>query len=128
MQLIETFDVFGRRDRLESIETSQFSLRESHIHMPSKRVSEKEIVVSSPAATRRKPANTTRAKRSAPMAAATAPATQSVQNGPTSEQIAGLAYSYWEARGFQGGSPEQDWLRAEQELAAKTVLTSAASA
>jgi len=27
-----------------------------------------------------------------------------------------LAYSYWEARGFQGGSPEADWLRAEQEL------------
>ena len=32
------------------------------------------------------------------------------------EQIAQLAYSYWEARGFQGGSPDQDWLRAESEL------------
>ena len=84
--------------------------------MPSKRVSEKEIVVSSPAVTRRKPATTTRAKRSAPTAAAAAPATQSMQTAPTSEQIASLAYSYWEARGFQGGSPEQDWLRAEQEL------------
>ena len=35
---------------------------------------------------------------------------------PTSEAIAALAYSYWEARGCQGGSPEEDWLRAEQEL------------
>jgi hypothetical protein len=31
------------------------------------------------------------------------------------EQIAKIAYGYWEARGFQSGSPEQDWLRAEQE-------------
>jgi hypothetical protein len=34
----------------------------------------------------------------------------------TQEAIAQLAYSYWEARGYQGGSPEQDWLRAEQDL------------
>lgn len=32
------------------------------------------------------------------------------------EQIARLAYSYWVARGFQGGSPDEDWLRAEEEL------------
>jgi len=31
------------------------------------------------------------------------------------EEIAILAYSYWEARGQQGGSPEEDWVRAEQE-------------
>ena len=37
-------------------------------------------------------------------------------NCPSHEDIAALAYSYWEARGFQGGSPEEDWLRAEQEL------------
>ncbi len=34
------------------------------------------------------------------------------------DQVARLAYSYWEARGCQGGSPEEDWLRAEQELRA----------
>jgi hypothetical protein len=39
-----------------------------------------------------------------------------LQNCPTREDIAALAYSYWEARGFQGGSPQEDWLRAEQEL------------
>ena len=32
------------------------------------------------------------------------------------EAIAKIAYGYWEARGFQPGSPEQDWLRAEQEF------------
>ena len=32
------------------------------------------------------------------------------------EEIARLAYSYWDARGCQGGSAEEDWLRAEQEL------------
>jgi hypothetical protein len=35
---------------------------------------------------------------------------------PSREEIAALAYSYWEARGLQGGSPEEDWARAEQEL------------
>jgi hypothetical protein len=34
----------------------------------------------------------------------------------THHQIAQLAYSYWERRGFQGGSPEDDWFRAEGEL------------
>jgi hypothetical protein len=33
------------------------------------------------------------------------------------DQIARLAYSYWEARGG-GGSAEEDWYRAEQELLA----------
>jgi Protein of unknown function (DUF2934) len=32
------------------------------------------------------------------------------------EAVARLAYSYWEARGYAHGSPEEDWLRAEQEL------------
>jgi len=39
-----------------------------------------------------------------------------LDNCPSHEEIAALAYSYWEARGCQGGSPEEDWLRAEQEL------------
>ena len=32
------------------------------------------------------------------------------------DQIAAIAYGYWEARGYQHGSAEQDWLRAEQQL------------
>jgi hypothetical protein len=31
------------------------------------------------------------------------------------EEIARLAYGYWEARGG-GGSPEDDWFRAERDL------------
>jgi len=32
------------------------------------------------------------------------------------EQVALLAYSFWEARGRQGGSSEEDWYRAEREV------------
>jgi hypothetical protein len=32
------------------------------------------------------------------------------------QAIARLAYSYWVARGFNGGSAEEDWLRAEREI------------
>ena len=41
---------------------------------------------------------------------------------PTDDQIAELAYSYWEARGGLGGSPWEDWFRAEQELKRKREL------
>ncbi len=43
-------------------------------------------------------------------------------NAPTREDIAELAYSYWEARGQQGGSPWDDWFRAEAELKRKQEL------
>jgi hypothetical protein len=35
---------------------------------------------------------------------------------PTHQEIAALAYSYWEQRGRQGGSALEDWFRAEREL------------
>jgi len=38
---------------------------------------------------------------------------------PTHEEIARLAFSYWEGRGCQGGSPWEDWFRAEEELKRK---------
>ena len=31
------------------------------------------------------------------------------------EEIARIAYRYWESRGKQGGSPLEDWYRAERE-------------
>ena len=37
-------------------------------------------------------------------------------NQAVEEAVAKLAYSYWESRGGQGGSAEQDWLRAEAEI------------
>ena len=49
--------------------------------------------------------------------AATAAAPVSTCEEPFDERavIAQIAYSYYEARGCQGGSPEEDWLRAEAE-------------
>jgi hypothetical protein len=96
--------------------------------MARKRTSDKDLVVSSAAAgavPRRKPTTTTR-KHSvkpadpSPQAASVPPATA---QAPTHEQIAQLAYTYWTARGYQGGSPEEDWLRAEQELSLIAVVT-----
>jgi hypothetical protein len=81
--------------------------------MTRKRVSEKEIVVSAPAPVRHKTATPRRPRRSA-----ADPAPAATPAAPAAEQIAHLAYSYWEARGYQGGSPEEDWLRAERELLA----------
>jgi hypothetical protein len=90
--------------------------------MPRKQAIEKDIVVSTPVPARRKSVSP-RAKRSVTAAAATpekstVPETQSAQSSPTRDDIALLAYSYWEARGCQGGCPEEDWFRAEQELTA----------
>jgi hypothetical protein len=31
-------------------------------------------------------------------------------------EIARVAYSFWEARGYQPGNPEEDWLCAERQL------------
>jgi len=45
--------------------------------------------------------------------------TENSVSPPSHDAIAQLAYSYWEARGCQGGSPEEDWFRAEQELLTK---------
>lgn len=39
-----------------------------------------------------------------------------VRSAPTHEEIAALAYTYWETRGRQHGSALEDWLRAEREL------------
>jgi len=36
--------------------------------------------------------------------------------GPTHEEIARLAYAYWEAGGHLHGSSLDNWLRAEREL------------
>jgi hypothetical protein len=35
------------------------------------------------------------------------------------DDIARLAYTFWEQRGNEGCSPEEDWFRAESELKAK---------
>ena len=45
--------------------------------------------------------------------------TKSAAAPPAHDEIALLAYSYWEARGRQGGSQWEDWFRAEGELRRK---------
>jgi hypothetical protein len=39
------------------------------------------------------------------------------------EEIARLAYEYWEARGGAGGSSEEDWFRAERELRSRPLTS-----
>jgi hypothetical protein len=47
---------------------------------------------------------------------ATEPIARIGTHTPSQEEIAELAYAYWEARGRQHGSDREDWLRAEREL------------
>jgi len=35
------------------------------------------------------------------------------------QKIAAVAYEFWLARAFRGGSPAEDWLRAEREVRGK---------
>ena len=111
--------------------------------MPKRKTAEAKAEVTAPAAKSRKAAATstthklTTTKRATQpsdvsgIAAATPavqPATEIVASGvteaipvrafvpPTHEDIARLAYSYFEARGYQPGNPTDDWCRAEREL------------
>ena len=50
----------------------------------------------------------------------TVPAEPAQVSGPEQcEEVAKLAYLYWQGRGCPEGSPEDDWLRAEQEIQQK---------
>ena len=90
--------------------------------MASKKTSGKDILVSTAAsAPPRKriarprsvtPVETPRLDASARAVAAE----PTLASAPSQDEIASLAYLYWEARGGQGGSPEEDWIRAEREL------------
>jgi hypothetical protein len=107
--------------------------------MATKRNKEPDVIVSAQgqgaaaAAAPAKKHRSTRTKEAAP-ASGNPPATGSAADSISKlaqavapmtghEQIAALAYSYWEQRGFQGGSPEEDWLRAERELREKALAT-----
>lgn len=106
--------------------------------MTRKRTTENDLLATgAPAPARRKPAARTRSRRTAspveanlaPAAEPAAPAAEAVVAAvvlePSSEDIARLAYFYWEARGCQGGSPEEDWLRAETELRTRAAAATA---
>jgi hypothetical protein len=86
--------------------------------MAKTRKSEPDVMVSAAAAvparsrtvTARKPRPATSKTPAAMVESVAAP------YSPAQEEIEVLAYSYWVTRGYQGGSPEEDWLRAEREL------------
>ena len=42
--------------------------------------------------------------------------TVKIATTPEPDQIASLAYALWQQRGCPEGSPEADWLRAEEQL------------
>jgi hypothetical protein len=86
--------------------------------MPRKSVTEKPIVVSAGAAAAAPARRKSSPKRSTRSAEIVNTPAVTAATEPSREEIALLAYSYWEARGHQGGSPDEDWLRAEQELRA----------
>ncbi len=107
--------------------------------MAQKRTNENDLVVSGNAAAARRKAARPRSKYSAAAAApeVSAPAapetteaapalsvaaalTPATVAEPARDQVARLAYSYWVARGCQGGTPEEDWLRAETEIRTMT--------
>jgi Protein of unknown function (DUF2934) len=83
--------------------------------MPRKRIAENDLVLSAAAPPRRKLASARRVKYTASPAEKPLEPTAAVCE-PSPDEIARLAYSYWEARGYAGGSPEEDWLRAQREL------------
>lgn len=39
-----------------------------------------------------------------------------IETSANANQVAALAYEYWQRRGSPIGSPEVDWLKAEQDL------------
>ena len=70
--------------------------------------------------------DTTMATANTTGAAITATADPGAELGPAEsitrhEEIAQLAYSYWQARGCPLGSSQEDWFRAESELREQAV-------
>jgi hypothetical protein len=91
--------------------------------MTRKRNTENDLMVTAAGATapaRRKGGSRPRANRVAETVAPVVEAVVLMESTPvytpSYEEVAKLAYSYWEARGCQGGCPGEDWVRAEQEL------------
>jgi len=102
--------------------------------MTTKRKTENDLLVTpaAPAApARRKTVARTRTRRAGTAEKSAAPAAGQpavtpenavavTVSEPSYEEIALLAFTFWEARGCCGGSAEEDWLRAEHQLRART--------
>jgi hypothetical protein len=81
---------------------------------------EKDLVsaAAAPARARRRPAASSKKHVAVEQAGSETKSAKStsIAREPSREEIARLAFLYWEARGHQSGCAEEDWLRAEQEL------------
>jgi hypothetical protein len=110
---IQTFDDQRVPVRLKYYKTPKSESQPTK--MPRKSNTEKSMIVSTGAAAAA-PARRKSSSLKRPTAAVEVVQPVPVAAEPTQEDIARLAYLYWEARGCQGGSAEEDWLRAEQEL------------
>jgi hypothetical protein len=129
IELIETSDSGSPAGRLN---WKLVVLTPGKTKMPTKRTKENDIVIPSASApARRKSAAIPHAKHGAKRSPATTTSetetavevvTMDASYAPTEGEIAALAYTYWAGRGYQGGSPEEDWLRAEEELRAKATV------
>src|SRR5579884_2714599 len=91
--------------------------RRSCLKLPSKK-SENPVNSGRATATPKKPSTSRLHKKATPAAA-------EVEAGLSREEIAKLAYSFWEGRGYQGGSAEEDWLRAEAQLRGRAAAATA---
>ena len=83
--------------------------------MTSKRTSTSESAAAGSAQAGMRKPRRTGSMHSAKPSAHVATAAESVTPIDT-EAVAHLAYSFYEARGYVDGSPEEDWFRAEREL------------
>jgi hypothetical protein len=108
--------------KISSIKFEDF-LGDKYLTMATKRSTGESAVTSGAASARVKSTSTRKHRNSAvtersetAAAPSSSPVAETFRTTPTFDDVAQLAYSYWEARGYQGGSPEEDWLRAEQQL------------
>ena len=55
-------------------------------------------------------------KRATKQTAETAIPTSEPVRAISTDEISRRAYAYWEERGYQGGTADEDWFRAERDL------------
>ena len=91
--------------------------------MAKKETASSSVRMEKPATTRARTTKHNKAAVSAPEPVLAAVAAHDVYDR---EAIAKLAYLYAEQRGFQGGSPESDWVRAEAEFRGQKSLIASA--
>jgi hypothetical protein len=80
--------------------------------MPRKRNEARSIIPEGGAVTRRRTSHAKAAQHAEPVRETETPKAVISEQ----EEISRIAYTFWEERGRQDGSHEEDWLRAEQEF------------